>query len=226
MGTTNPLVRLFSRNPFRSLQEHMRVAIACADEVPRLFDAVAREDAAAVNVIAGIIYEKEAEADGIKNELRRHLPRTMFLPVNRRDLLDVLDMQDSIADVAQDIADLLIERSMRIPPALSESLTPFIAKCVEVCQLSGRIIEELDELLETGFRGREASEVEEMIEELNRLEDESDRLGMALAKNLFRHEDEMKPVTVMFWYRLIDLIGDLADYAEKVGNRLRLLIAQ
>ena len=29
------------------------------------------------------------------------------MPVNRRDLLDVLDMQDSIADVAQDIADLL-----------------------------------------------------------------------------------------------------------------------
>jgi len=226
LGTTNPLARLFSRNPFQSLQEHMRVAIACADEIPRLFDAVAREDGEAVSRIAEIIYEKEAEADGIKNELRRHLPRTMFLPVNRRDLLDVLDMQDSIADVAQDIAGLLVERSMRIPPYLSESLTPFVAKCVEVCHLSGKIIEGLDELLETGFRGKEASAIEDMIDELNGLEDESDRLGVVLAKELFRHEDKLKPVSVMFWYRLIDWIGDLADYAEKVGNRLRLLIAQ
>jgi hypothetical protein len=30
----------------------------------------------------------------------------------------------------------------------------------------------------------------------------------------------------MFWYQLIEWIGDLADYAEKVGDRLRLLIAR
>jgi uncharacterized protein Yka (UPF0111/DUF47 family) len=36
----------------------------------------------------------------------------------------------------------------------------------------------------------------------------------------------MSPVSVMFWYQLIQWIGDLADYAEKVGDRLRLLIAR
>jgi uncharacterized protein Yka (UPF0111/DUF47 family) len=47
-----------------------------------------------------------------------------------------------------------------------------------------------------------------------------------LARALFEHEDEMKPVSVMMWYQLIEWIGDLADYAEKVGDRLRLLIAK
>jgi uncharacterized protein Yka (UPF0111/DUF47 family) len=36
----------------------------------------------------------------------------------------------------------------------------------------------------------------------------------------------MSPVSVMFWYRLIHWIGNLADYAERVGNRLLLLIAR
>jgi uncharacterized protein Yka (UPF0111/DUF47 family) len=36
----------------------------------------------------------------------------------------------------------------------------------------------------------------------------------------------MSPVSVIFWYQLIEWIGDLADYAEKVGDRLRLLIAR
>jgi hypothetical protein len=36
----------------------------------------------------------------------------------------------------------------------------------------------------------------------------------------------MKPVSVMFWYQMIVWIGDMADYAEKVGDRMRLLIAR
>jgi hypothetical protein len=36
----------------------------------------------------------------------------------------------------------------------------------------------------------------------------------------------MSAVSVMFWYQLIIWTGDLADYAEKVGNRLRLLMAR
>ena len=88
------------------------------------------------------------------------------------------------------------------------------------------VIEELDELLALGFRGREAEKVNDMLKELNDVEDETDELGIALARALFEHEDEMKPVSVMMWYQLIEWIGDLADYAEKVGDRLRLLIAK
>ena len=91
---------------------------------------------------------------------------------------------------------------------------------------AGKIIEELDELVEMGFRGREASQVEEMVADLNRIEDETDEMGMELSRTLFAQEDSMSPVSVMFWYQLIQWIGDLADYAEKVGDRLRLLIAR
>jgi len=30
----------------------------------------------------------------------------------------------------------------------------------------------------------------------------------------------------MFWYQMIQWVGDLADYSEKVGDRMRLLIAR
>jgi uncharacterized protein Yka (UPF0111/DUF47 family) len=29
----------------------------------------------------------------------------------------------------------------------------------------------------------------------------------------------------VFWYQMTIWVGDLADYAERVGNRLRLLVA-
>jgi len=146
--------------------------------------------------------------------------------VDRRDLLEVLDVQDAIADTAQDIAGLLLQRSMEVPDDMQADLRTLVSRCVEACSQSHAIIGELDELLETGFRGPEATRVEEMVAKLNDIESETDDLGMALARALFQHEDTMSPVSVMFWYRLIHWIGNLADYAEKVGDRLLLLIAR
>lgn len=226
MPTTNPFADLFGKSPFGFLQRHMRVVLECVHEVPPLFEALGAGDDARVREIKERIFEREAEADRIKNELRGHLPKSLFMPVDRRDLLEVLQMQDSIADTAQDIAGLLIERPMESPQLLQEPVLALARRCVDVCEQSARIIEELDELLAMGFRGREATRVEDMVEELNRIEDETDDLGVELTHRLFEHEDEMKPVSVIMWYQLIQWIGDLADYAEKVGDRLRLLIAR
>ena len=223
---TTTLANLFGQSPFKALQRHMRVVLDCMREVPPLFEALAAGDQERVISLKDKIFELENDADTIKNELRSNLPKSLFMPVDRRDLLEVLQMQDSIADTAQDVAGLLVERPMGLPEFLQEPLMTLAQRCVDACEHSGKIIEELDELLATGFRGREANRVEEMVEELNRIEDETDQLGLELTRRLFQHEDELKPVSVMMWYQLIQWVGDLADYAEKVGDRLRLLIAR
>lgn len=226
MSSTNPFGSLFGKSPFSALQSHMRVVLECAREIPPLFEALAGGDQDGVAACKSRIFEREAEADRLKNDMRGALPKSLFMPVDRRDLLEVLQMQDSIADTAQDIAGLLVERRMEIPDFMQEALLALAHRCVDTCEQSAQIIEELDELLAMGFRGREASRVEDMVAKLNLIEDDTDELGIQLARRLFEHEDDMKPVSVMMWYQLIEWIGDLADYAEKVGDRLRLLIAR
>ena len=226
MSSTNPFANLFGKSPFSALQVHMRVVLECVEEVPALFEALAKGDQEAVTAVKDTIFEREAAADSIKNEMRNRLPKSLFMPVDRRDLLEVLQMQDSIADTAQDIAGLLVERPMELPEFMQEPMLQLASRCVDTCKMSAEIIEELDELLAMGFRGREATRVEEMVTALNKIEDETDDLGIELTRRLFQHEDEIKPVSVMMWYQLIEWVGDLADYAEKVGDRLRLLIAR
>ena len=225
MTRTNPFASLFGRSPFKAMQEHMRVVKKCAGQTTKLFEALGEGDQAKVEEVKDRIFELEHEADMIKNELREHLPKSLFMPVDRRDLLEVLDMQDSIADTAQDIAGLLVERPMELVEPMHAPLRELVTRCVAACHQSHKVIEELDELLELGFGGKERSDVLGMIAELGRIEDETDQLGIELTRLLFRNEDTLKPVTVMFWYQLIEWIGDLADYAEKVGNRLRLVLA-
>ena len=219
------ILDLFARSPFKPMQEHMQVVLECVREVPPLFDALCSGDSVALRTHAERIHALEGKADRLKNDLRAHLPKRLLLPVDRRDLLEILAVQDSIADTAQDVADLLMQRAMPVPDSMRQPLIELVRRVERACDQAGQVIGELDELVEIGFRGREASRVEEMINQLGSIEGETDRLESSLIQELFRIEDSLPPVTVMLWYDLIGRIGNLADHAEKVGNRVRLFIA-
>jgi hypothetical protein len=215
---------LFRSSPVRPMQEHMHASVSCAHKLPELLEAMVAGDAAAVARVRRQMDELEHEADRIKNEIRSHLPRRLLMAVERRDMLEILDFQDSIADTAQDIAGLADQRGMRVPQALREPLDELARRSLQACDQARSLIDELDELVETGFKGREVGRVEGMLESLARIESETDELAEKATRKLFALEGEIG-VGVVFWYQLIGWIADLADHAEKVGNRLRLLIA-
>ena len=226
MKTTSPIAGLFGRSPIRPMQQHIKIVEQCVARIVPLFEALSRGEQDRILELKDEIFDLEQQADDIKNEIRSRLPRGLFMAIDRRDLLEILSAQDSIADTAQDIAGLLVMRKMEIPPPLEPSLMPYLERSHDAVKKCSEIIHELDELLELGFRGRAKDRVLEMIEELSQIEDEGDEIGMERAQRLFEAEDELKPLTVIFWYQLIQEIGDMADYSEKVGDRLRLLIAR
>ncbi len=219
------ILDLFAKSPFKPMQEHMHAVVECASQVTPLFEALCRDDHEAVRRAERTIDELESKADRLKNDLRAHLPKRLLMPVDRRDLLEILDLQDTIADRAQDIAGLLVERPMPVPETMRTPVLDLVQAAERTCRRGRDVVDHLDQLLEIGFRGREADRVESMINEIGSLESETDQLETALIRELFRLEESLPPVSVMLWYQLIGWIGDLADHAEKVGNRIRLLIA-
>ena len=104
------LGNLFGASPIRPMQRHMNAAVGCAKEVLPLFEDMAAGRVEAFADRRGTIDRLEHEADDIKNEIRSHLPKRLFLAFERRDMLEILDSQDSIADCAQDIAGLVDQR--------------------------------------------------------------------------------------------------------------------
>jgi len=216
---------LFAPSPVRPMQRHIQVAVACAKAVLPLFEDMA---AGRTDTLAGhreTIDRLEHDADAVKHEIRNHLPKRLFMAMERRDLLEILDFQDSIADVAQDVAGLIEMRGMVLPEALAEPVMALVRRVIAACEHAERIINELDELVETGFGERESARVEEMVNELNRIETETDALAEAAQRHLFSLEPELG-VSTVFWYQIVNWVADLADYAERVGNRIRLLIAR
>jgi predicted phosphate transport protein (TIGR00153 family) len=215
---------LFGRSPIRPMQQHMQAAIACAREVLPLFEDITSGRTENLVARRAEIDRLEHKADEIKNEIRGHLPKRLMLAVERRDMLEILDFQDSIADVAQDIAELVEMRRMVAPPQLAEPLLELVRRVIAACEAAAAVIDELDELVETGFAGREVARVEAMIDALSEIESETDALAEKAQRRLFEIEDELG-ISTVFWHQIINWVADLADYAERVGNRLRLLIA-
>lgn len=218
--------RIFGKSPFGPLQEHMVVVKECVDHIIPFFEAVIKNDKSSVKAIADKIFDLEEKADEIKNNLRDHLPRSLFMPVDRYNILEILDDQDSIADTAQDISILFTLRPFAIPEKVKNGLRTFVDSSVKVCHMGAEISERIDKLLDTSFLGTEAERVLGMIKELNKLERKNDEAGLRLARQIFSIEKDIPPVEIFLWFQLNGLIGNIADYSQKVANRMRLIIAK
>lgn len=226
MAGSTPLGSLFGRSPIGPIQEHMQVAHEAAQLLPLFFETGARGDWSGAEALFKEISRAERSADKLKRSVRRHLPKSLFLPVPRTDLLELVTIQDHVANIAKDISGLVLGRQMRFPEPLQEPLMELIGTCAETTGQALVAIRELDELLEVGFTGREVKRVEGMIKDLEKLEGRTDKQSEALRGKLFKMESELPPVDVMFYYKIIELLAAMADAAERVGHRLQILMAK
>jgi predicted phosphate transport protein (TIGR00153 family) len=224
--TTGYFSKLFGKSPIHPLQEHMNQVHTCVGLLHPLFEAVMADDANQVVRVQEQIKQLEHDADDKKKALRHDLPTGLFMPVDRRDLLDVLMMQDNMANQAKDIAGLIVGRQMRLPQTTHKLFAEYVARVIDASAQALSIINELDELVEAGFRGIEVERVQGMIAELNKIESATDRLQVELRTILFGLEDDLRATDVMFTYQLIEGVGQVADYAQRVGSRLQLLLAR
>lgn len=217
---------IFGRSPIKPLQEHMAKVVDCVRELKPFAEAILAGDWDSVNERRAAIITLEHEADAMKRELRLHLPSSLFMPVARADLLNLLQAQDSIANRTKDITGLMAGRRMIMPATLHEPFLRQVQRSIDATEQAYRGVGELDELFETGFRGAEADLVESMIVELDEIESDTDTIQVELRKRLFPLESELPPVDVMFIYMVIEWVGDLADLCHGVGNALQLLLAR
>ncbi|TKB26673.1 TIGR00153 family protein [Desulfopila sp. IMCC35006] len=217
---------LLRGSPFKPIQEHMRIVFSCVCLIPPLFDAVYREDSASVADFAEQIKLLETEADKLKSTFRLNMPRSLFLPVDRKDLLSLIGDQDKIADITEDIGKIFLFREMTVPTEIKALLDELLEGTMEIAAAAKDMIEQLDELLEVGFAGRELDKVSLMIAGVRRSEHNIDEIMHRIKKKLFSIEKNLDPVSAMFWYQMIDLVGIISDQSENLADRLLLFLSK
>lgn len=218
------IVNLFGRSPFAPLQSHMEKVGACVHLLKDLVKAIEAKNESQVETIAARIAELEQEADLTKNDIRNHLPKSIFLPIDRGSLLEILSIQDDIADSAEDVAVLATLKSIELTDTFRDDFLEFLNKNVEAFEGARRIIKELHELLESSFGGIEAEKVRNMVDQVAFKEHEADIIQRKLLKSLFRAEDEMSYSTFHLWQKIFEAIGAISNLSEKLANRIRTML--
>ena len=221
----NVVANIFGASPVQPLEKHIDVAFRCAEELRVLFSAVIAGDWEAASAARDKIDEFEEQADDLKKEIRLNLPRSLFMPVPREDLLGLLHVQDKIANRTRDVARIVLGRKMAIPEAISQAFLEFVDRNIAAAKKARKSVRELDELFTAGFRGAEVELVSGLIEELDTIETETDDRQEALRASLFEIESTLNPVDAVFLYEVIDLVWKIAESADQVGRRLELLLS-
>ena len=220
------IFELFGKSPFRPLAEHTERVREAVVLIQPLFEAFVAGDWEKTEEIYRTISKLEHKADVIKNDIRDHLPKSLFMPVDRGDVLLFLKQQDRIADVAEDLGVLLTMRPTPTPEAIREGVMELVAAVLRAAELWFETARELPVLQEVSFSGPEVDRMMERIKQISDLEWEADKLQAEISKEIFRHEEELGAVSVMFWANILRVLGAVANYAESTADHLRLMLAK
>ena len=217
---------MFAKSPFKPLVSHIDLVQECVNQIIPLFEFLQARDYQKVEETSKRIEKLEHKADKIKDDIRSHLPQSIFLPVDKRDFMRLLSAQDDIADAVENLAVLLRIKNLEIPGTLNESLMDLAHHVVGAANEACRMIRELEDLLEASFGGAEAEKVEKMAQNLGTAEWEADKKQFLLAQQLFSLGDQLNAADLLLINEVVKKLGGVADEAEKIGKTLRIFLAR
>ncbi len=217
--------QLFGDSLITPLRAHMAICNEAAQQLGPFFDSVIKNDRGASLRTFRHICELEHAADEQKRNIRLQLPSGMLLTVSRHELLEWVRTQDKIPNAVRDLTGLISGRAIHFPKFLHGDIRACVQQSQDTVAALAETLARLDTLVGTGFIPGRARQISAGIEQVDKLERQSDLLEHQAYQVLYQHEEEVDPVDAMFLYRVIELIGDVAGSAQSVAHRIRIVIA-
>ena len=217
---------LLAESPFSGLQEHMEVDNKASEALKSFIKSAVESDWKTAKEHRETIVKLEHQADEIKNNIRNHLPKSLLMSVSRQDVLDLVFTMDGIPNASKDISGVMIGRKMVIPEQMSKQFTDCVNSAIRATHQACNAIKKVNEMQRSGFGGKNASELYDLVAQIEQLEQENDELEILLRNELFKIEKDLPPVDVIFLYDIINKIGILADISQSLGHILIRLVAK
>ncbi len=135
----NTIMGLFAKSPIKPLQRHVVCVNECCSHLVKFFEVSSKGDWEKAAEIRAQISHLEKEADVLKREIRLKLPRGLFMPVDRTDMLELLTQQDKLANLAKDIAGRVYGRQLVIPEALQPNFLAYVQRCLDAADQAQKL---------------------------------------------------------------------------------------
>ena len=157
------------------------------------------------------IKEVEHKCDFLTHEIIQRLHRTFVTPLDREDIQELARSLDDVMDAIDDSAAVVRLYSI-------ERVRPDARELVRIIKAS------TDEMVKALKALERRDGVAEPAVEINRLENEADRVHYAAVRRLF--EEERDPIVIMKWKEILDFLEDATDRCEDVANAVEGIVVK
>jgi predicted phosphate transport protein (TIGR00153 family) len=157
------------------------------------------------------IKEVEHKCDFLTHEIIQRLHRTFVTPLDREDIHDLARSLDDVMDAIDDSAAVVRLYSI-------ERVRPDARELVRIIKAS------TDEMVKALKALERRDGVAEPAVEINRLENEADRVHYAAVRRLF--EEERDPIVIMKWKEILDFLEQATDRCEDVANAVEGIVVK
>ena len=225
MAIQPALSEVLSSSPLAVMERHAETCLDCVRKLMPYYEAVQARDWNKAEQLHVESARLEGIAGEIKMDVRKNLPRGLWMSVSRADLLELVRVQDKMANETKDIAGLSLGRNLAFPQNLEKSLFKFIETVIDASAKAVEVVSATRELSRTAFGSRQAKAIVSKCALVEKIERRSDEMQSKLRVKLRAHEDDISPVDAIFLYQLLSNIGEIADHAEKVSHRAQIIAA-
>ena len=212
--------KLFGRSPFSQIQLHMEQVNKCIAKMSEALEAAKTGNIERVDQLSNEVSELEHQADQIKSDIRERLLKRFFMPIDRSEVLEILSLQDGLADTAEDVCKVLTLRPLPFPADLVEDFDEFVSLNIKACEICASIINQMDELIESGFGGTEAERIRGLAREAALAEHEADVVQLKLLKKIYAHDVDFSIGEFHLWMRVTRVLSRLSNDSENLANRI------
>ena len=174
--------------------------------------------------LAAEVAELETEADHLRNRIHEALSGKLMLPVSRGELFDTVEQQDSMADMAEEIATSFTFRPLPLPEAIRDEIAHFISIVLENCTLASGVISKVELLVESSFADRDAETVMKLINELRGRDDSTRNACLEATRKIYAADESLSSVEIVLWVKIVSLLQELSAYSDKTANGIRIII--
>ena len=147
----------------------------------------------------------EQEGDRITHDLIQRLNATFVTPIDREDIYALASALDDVVDYTEEVADYLGLYKIEAPFEQAQQLASVALECAR-------------QLAEAMPRLRNFEDISHYTVEVNRLENDGDRITRQAMAALF--EGGIDPMVVIRWKDIYERLENAIDATESVANIL------
>lgn len=214
---------LSDRSPLDGLVEHYTKINECVDVIKESMECYVAGGACREFVeLAKQVDEIEHQADLIKRRIRNHLPRGLFMPVDKGLFLQYTKAQDNVLDDAQEAMQWLAMRPVDIPAKFQGTIIAMLEEVDTISEMLGPALDATLALVNTENLDRRGAK--DRFWSIRRKRDRIFKMKNQLSSDIYNSDMDFKDIYQLIHF--VEKLDGMAHNTENCADILRSMIAR